>query len=106
MRNPDRTQAFDNNAVADALFGPDGGMAIWVRREEVEGRACVRRGGDLVQACMDIAAIHRATDALTDSLARMYEVDPKTMRDMVHAARTEMDAKMDFHHVTRIKPTG
>ena len=98
----DRTTAWDNNKVADLLFGPSGGMAIWVRREEGAGRACVRKAGDPAQTAMDLAALKIAFDRLIESIAAAEGITPDQLSRMVRVAETEMSGLTD--HATRIKP--
>ena len=100
--NQDRVSTWDENKTAEALFGPDGGVAVWVRREEVLARAVLRGGGDLVQAAMDIASLRMGIEKLIETIAAHHGVMPAQLEHMAGLAEETM--RPATAHAARIMP--
>lgn len=107
MPNPDRVTSWDTNRRADKLFGPKGGVAVWVRNDDHEvglGPRCAIRHGsdDPYKAAIALAELLLGVDQLTESLCQMHGWDRETMGKMVVDAADRL--RPHLQSATRIKP--
>lgn len=102
MNDTDKVTTWEANAVADTLFGPEGGIAVWVRRPEIGARAAVRRAGDLVVLATEVAAMLGATSSLAAGLAKQHGITFDEFMEMVEKAGEVLQPITG--HAVRIKP--
>lgn len=104
MSDQDKVSTWDQNTLANALLGPKGGLAVWVRRPEQCARAAIRGSGDLLATVIEIAHLGVGLQRMTDSMAQHFNVPPAKFGEMVALARGEIEPHVD--HATRIKRSG
>lgn len=103
----DRTDVWDHNKAADGLFGEEGGMAIWVRSEEVAPRAAVRSGSsDLAEVIAELGALKLGLDRLIEATAKRHDMDPKFVGMAMSVAADMIRKKAEPVIRIRSIPTG
>lgn len=101
--NMDRVDTFGSNEAARSLFGPEGGLAVWVRREELSGRVHINGivQGDPIQTVSELAALRVCLEGLTERLAEYHGVAPTNFSESIEIAADVIRSKTDS--VMRIK---
>ena len=99
MTNPDRVSTWRTNERADGLFGPAGGLAVWVRRDDLDtmgARAAARHGPtDPIECAMLLAQLRIGLDKLRTSLCAAQGWDAGTMAKMEADAADVLRPRLD-----------
>lgn len=103
-RKIQRPDILESQAGADAFLHPQhGGIAIWVRREEMLPRAAVRfrtrRPGEpdqvpLEDIVMMLASLHVGTELMTRNLAKDMDLPFSDLNKMVETAKEILRPRM------------
>lgn len=88
--NDDRAATWDANNLIHEVLGPKGGVAVWVRADELHGfgpRASVRKGPtDEAEAAILLGQLQIGMDKLREGICANNGWDPDVMRRMADDA--------------------
>jgi len=106
--NPDRVGTWDANQAADALFGPKGGIAVWVKHDEptLGARSSLRKlSGDFVECAMMLAQLEIGLDDTIDVICRANDWDPEVLLEAKGKAKAHMRPLIE-HTAKLTRPGG
>lgn len=103
-------QAAEIEAAADVFLAPgDGGVAVWVWRQDLQPRASIRLRGkdmDLVEAVAMFGALHQGLARCAAAFAESVGVDPLKFCDAVTDASATLAKEFDSQVRTRPSQKG
>lgn len=94
----DRSPIWDRANAADVLFGPEGGMAIFVRTGDV-GAVGAMRGmdsSDVMANAINVACVSITLEDMTTAIATALKIEPEEFREIVAVARRELKQRVSL----------